>query len=118
MNVFRNVEPNGIVISSQWDFWVSASWYYNFVKHIRPDITVIEKELLRRSWYYTYLERNYPEIYNNSKAEIERFLSELYKFEHNIPYDTKYIMKLFSELLTSFVENNQGRRIYTTREIE
>lgn len=118
MNVFRNIEPNGIVISSQWDFWVSASWYFNFVKHIRPDITVIDKELLRRSWYYTYLQRNYPEIYNNSKAEIERFLSELYKFEHNIPYDTKYIMKLFSELLTSFVENNQGRRIYTTWEIE
>jgi len=29
MNIFKNVEPNGIVISSQWDFWVSASWYYH-----------------------------------------------------------------------------------------
>ncbi len=45
MNIFKNVEPNGIVISSQWDFWVSASWYYHFVKHIRPDIAVIDKEL-------------------------------------------------------------------------
>ena len=118
MNIFKNVEPNGIVISSQWDFWVSASWYYHFVKQIRPDIVVIDKELLRRSWYYTYIERQYPEIYNNSKAEIERFQGELYKFEHNIPYDTKYIMKLFSELITSFVANNPGRTSYTTWEIE
>jgi hypothetical protein len=118
MNVFKNVEPNGIVISSQWDFWVSASWYYHFVKNIRPDIIVIDKELLRRSWYYTFLERNYPEIYNNSKAEIDRFQGELYKFEHNIPYDTKYIMKLFSELMTSFAANNPNRRVYTTWEIE
>ncbi len=118
MNIFKNVVPNSIVISSQWDFWVSASWYYHFVKNIRPDIIVIDKELLRRSWYFTFLERNYPEIYNNSKPEIDRFLTELYKFEHNIPYDQKYIMQLFSDLMTSFVTKNQGRRIYTSWEIE
>lgn len=118
MNIFKNVEPDGIVISSQWDFWVSASWYYHFVKNIRPDIIVIDKELLRRSWYYIFLERNYPEIYNNSKPEIEKFLKELYKFEHNIPYDTQYIMKLFTDMLTSFVTNNPGRKIYDSWEIE
>ena len=118
MNIFKNVEPNGIVISSQWDFWVSASWYYHFVKHIRPDIVVIDKELLRRSWYYIFLERNYPEVYNNSRPEIEIFLKELYKFEHGIPYDTKYIMKLFTDMLTSFVVNNPGRKIYDSWEIE
>jgi hypothetical protein len=118
MNIFKNVETNGIVISSQWDFWVSASWYYHFVKNIRPDIAVIDKELLRRSWYYIFLERNYPEIYNNSRPEIEKFLKELYKFEHNIPYDTQYIMKLFTDMLTSFVTKNPGRKIYDSWEIE
>jgi Protein O-mannosyl-transferase TMEM260-like len=118
MNIFKNVEPNGIVISSQWDFWVSASWYFHFVKNVRSDIVVIDKELLRRSWYFIFLERNYPEIYNNSKPEIEKFLGELYKFEHNIPYDTKYIMKLFGDMLTSFVTKNPERKVYDTWEIE
>lgn len=118
MNVFKNAEPNSIIISSQWDFWVSASWYYTKVKNIRPDLVIIDKELLRRSWYFTYLERNYPEVYNNSKAEIERFLPELYKFEHDIPYDTKNIMRLFEEMLSSFVKNNPNRNVYTTWEIE
>jgi hypothetical protein len=118
MNVFRNAEPNSIIISSQWDFWVSASWYYHYVKNIRPDIVVIDKELLRRSWYFKFLEQNYPEVYNNSRAEIERFQPELYKFEHNIPYDTKSIMKLFEDMMTSFVKNNPDRRVYATWEIE
>ena len=118
MNVFRNIEPNGIIISSQWDFWVAASWYYKYVKHMRPDIVVIDKELLRRSWYFTFMERNYPEIYNNSRAEIEKFLPELYKFEHGIPYDTKTIMQYYSDMMTSFVEKNPGRKIYDTWEIE
>ncbi len=118
MNIFKNAEPNSIIISSQWDFWVSASWYFHFVKNIRADIVVIDKELLRRSWYFKFLENNYPEVYNNSKAEIERFLPELYKFEHNIPYDTKSIMKLFEEMMTSFVKNNPNRRSYITWEIE
>lgn len=118
MNVFKNIEPGGIVLSAQWDFWVSASWYYNFVKGIRKDIVVIDKELLRRSWYFKYLEKHYPEIYNNSRREIEAFLMELYKFEHGIPYSTPYIIQLFEDLLTSFVRNNPGRKFYISWEIE
>lgn len=118
MNIFNNAEPNSIIISSQWDFWVSASWYFHFVKNVRPDIVVIDKELLRRSWYFKFLQEQYPEVYNNSRGEIERFMAELYKFEHDIPYDTKVIMKLFEEMMTSFVKNNPNRRKYVTWEIE
>jgi hypothetical protein len=118
MNIFRNIEPNGIVISAQWDFWVSASWYYNFVKNIRRDIVVIDKELLRRSWYFKYLEKHYPDVYNNSRKEIESFMNELYKFENDLPYNTVTIMKAFENMLSSFVRNNPGRRVYTSWEIE
>ncbi|MCI0449405.1 MAG: DUF2723 domain-containing protein [Chlorobi bacterium] len=117
MNMFKNAAPNSIIISSQWDFWVSASWYFNFIKNIRRDIIVVDKELLRRSWYYKYLEQHYPEFYQNSKHEIDRFLAELYKFEHNIPYD-QTIVKAFEDMITSFVTNNPMRRVYTTWEIE
>jgi hypothetical protein len=118
MNIFQNVDPGGIVISSQWDFWVSPSWYYQFVEHTRPDIVVLDKELMRRSWYYKYIEHNYPEIYRNSKKEIDRFTAELYKFEHNLPYDQQTITQAFSDLLTSFIANNPSRACYCTWEIE
>jgi hypothetical protein len=118
MNIFNNVPQNSIIISSQWDFWLASSWYYHFVRNVRPDIVAIDKELLRRSWYFKFLERNYPEIYNNTRPEIDRFLVELNKFEHNIPYDQLLIMKEFEDLLTSLVVNNPGRKVFTTWEIE
>lgn len=118
MNVFNNAEPNSIIISSQWDFWVSASWYYNYVKGIRKDLVIIDRELLRRSWYYIFLKRHYPEIYENSSAEIEHFLTYLDKFEHGIPYDQAGIMKAFEDMETSFVTKNPSRTVYTTWEIE
>jgi hypothetical protein len=118
MNIFKNIEPNGIVISSQWDFWVSASWYYSIAKNYRRDIIIIDKELLRRSWYFIFLERNYPDLYYRSKTEIDKFLVELYKFEHNIPYDVNHIMKLFREMMTSFVVKNTDRKVYITWEID
>ncbi len=117
MNNFRNIEPNSIVITTQWDFWVSASWYYKYVMNMRPDIIVIDRELLRRSWYFTFLERNYPEIYNNSRPEIEKFLVLLDRFEHNLPYDVNSINKYYADMLTSIVTNNPGRKIYETWEI-
>lgn len=117
-NMFNSVEPNGIVLSSQWDFWISPSWYYHFVKNIRPDIIVVDKELMRRSWYYIFLQHNYPEFYNNSKPEIDKFLAELYKFEHNLPYEQNTIMDAFKNMLTGFVINNPTRKFYTSWEIE
>ncbi len=117
-NIFKNIEPNGIIISTQWDFFLSASFYYKYVEKMRPDVIVIDKELLRRSWYLTFLERNYPELYNHSKTEIEKYLPENYKFEHDLPYDTRTIMKVYSDMITSFVTNNPDRKFYSTWEVE
>jgi len=45
-------------------------------------------------------------------------MNELYKFENDLPYNTVTIMKAFENMLSSFVRNNPGRRVYTSWEIE
>ncbi|HEY6171410.1 MAG TPA: DUF2723 domain-containing protein, partial [Candidatus Kapabacteria bacterium] len=45
-NMLQNLPKDAIVISSAWDFWVSGSFYYQFVEKVRPDITVIDVALL------------------------------------------------------------------------
>ncbi|MDH7516084.1 MAG: DUF2723 domain-containing protein, partial [Bacteroidota bacterium] len=62
-NMFASLEPNAIILSYQWDYWVSASYYYQLVERLRPDVVVIDKELLRRSWYFEQLRRWHPDIY-------------------------------------------------------
>ncbi len=117
-NILLNLPPNSIVISYQWDYFVAASLYYQHVKGIRKDVTVIDKELLRRSWYFSQLEIMYPELTRRSRQEIQLFLEELDKFEHALPYDVTVIEGRYTQLLKSFIDKNQERAVYVTPEIE
>ena len=56
--VLKTVPENSIIFSYQWDYFISASYYYQFVEDYRKDVTVIDKELLRRSWYYNQVNKH------------------------------------------------------------
>ncbi len=130
MNVFKSAAENSIIVSTQWDFWVSSSFYQQDVKNIRNDLIIIDKELMRKTWYIEYIKRHYPEIYDKSKVEFDTYLAELVKFENNTEAYTKpstesdrqnllKIQSAFSGLLNSILDKNYGERnFYTTYEIE
>lgn len=114
----NNLEPNAIVISSQWAFFCSAFWYLQQVEKFRPDVVLIEKELLRRTWYIEQLRRWYPKVINKSAKEINEYLQQLELFESEKPYDPNLIQTRFVNLLHSFIEKNINERpIYVTFDI-
>ena len=128
-NVFESAPLNSIIMSSQWDFWVSASFYYQFVEGLRPDLIVIDKELMRKSWYLDYIETHYPEIFERSRTEFEAYKKELINFERETSRYTNprnetdrqlvlTIQRAFLILLNSILDNNIDRNFYTTFEIE
>lgn len=118
-NMFESLQPNALVISYQWDFWVSAAYYYQLVQGYRPDVAVVDKELLRRSWYLLQLEHRYPWLIQNSRKEVDAFGAELYKFEHDLPYNPAIIQARFVEMISSFISKNiPNRPVYVTPEIE
>ena len=119
VTMLTNLKPKSIIISYQWDDFVSASYYFQYIKHVREDVTVIDKELLRRSWYYLQMEKNHPLLYEKSKNEIAAFLQELYKFEHELPYDPAVIEARYNRMIDSFVDHNiDSVPVYVTGEIE
>lgn len=130
MNVFKSAKPNSIILSTQWDFFVSASIYYQQVKGERPDLIIIDKELLRRSWYIRHIQYHFPEVYERSRIEFETYYTELLKFEKETPRytnpkteaDKSDLMKIntaFMALLNSLVDKNYfDKVIYTTYEVE
>jgi len=84
---------------------------------VRPDVTIIEVQLLRRSWYLEQLSRQAPELMQASAAELQRFSRELFKFEHNLPYDPQTIQRCYQELLNSLVSRSLPQRpVYLTCE--
>lgn len=129
-NIFKSAAQNSIIVSTQWDFWVSASFYFQYVNNYRPDVAVIDKELMRKTWYIKHLNDHYPEIYSRSKQEFEAYKVELQKFEKFTDSYTSpksesdrqnliAIQTTFINLLNSIVSKNYGdHSFYTTMEVE
>jgi len=117
-NVLGGLPKHAVIYSSMWDFWVAGSFYLQKVENVRPDIIVIDQELVRRSWYIDQLERNYPDFMAPVRAETERFRAELYKFEHDLPYDGAQIDAAYYGLLNAMITRHIARRpAYVTVEV-
>ncbi len=118
-NVHASLAENALIISYQWDFWVSASYYYRLVEGERTDLTVLDKELFRRSWYIEQLRNNHPAVYEASRKEIETFLPYLDQFEHGLPYDAAAIETSYNNMINSIIDRAYATRpVYLTIEME
>ena len=118
-NIFAGVEPNAVILTYQWDYFVSASYYYQCVRKHRSDLVIIDKELLRRSWYFVMLERNHPWLIERSREKVNAFLAELSKFERGLPYVPEFIEGRFNEMINDFIDKAmQDRPVYVGNEIE
>lgn len=117
--ILKNLGSNALVLSYQWDYFCSAIYYLQLVEGQRPDVTMIEVKLLKRSWYLTQLQKNYPALIEMSAPEVAAYSRELYKFEHNQPYDGAVIERCYMNLINSFIRNNiTDRPVYLTCELE
>jgi hypothetical protein len=118
-NILSNIEPNAVILSYQWDYFVSAFQYYQLVRKEMTDVVVIDKELLRRSWYFIQLRNRYPWIMERSREKIDAFLTELSKFEHDLPYDPRQIESRYVEMINDFIDRSiVDHPVYVGPEIE
>lgn len=99
----EQLPDSSLFITTHWDVY-SPLVYLREVKGWRTDLTVIDKELLRRTWYIKYLKREYPEFYHRVRSSIDAYLGELYKFEYDRPYTAFVIQSRFVRMLERFVE--------------
>lgn len=72
-NMFRSLEPGAVVITYQWDHFVSPALYLQAVEAVRTDVLVVDKRLLQRGWYARQLARREPALW----APLARELREL-----------------------------------------
>ncbi|MDB5032974.1 MAG: hypothetical protein JWQ98_215 [Chlorobi bacterium] len=110
VNVLQTLPQNAIIFSSQWDFWVSGSFYMQVVEGLRPDVMVIDPELLRRSWYLDDMTRAYPEFMRGVKPAVDRFREEVYKFDNDLPYQADIIQSTYIGMMNAMIDSNISRR--------
>ncbi|MBI5019925.1 MAG: DUF2723 domain-containing protein [Ignavibacteriales bacterium] len=118
-DMFKSVDKNSIIISYQWDYFVSAAYYLQSIENEREDVVVIDKELLRRSWYYDQLQNRFPWLFESLNTELNNIRRELNKFEKNLPYNPNVIEYHYQRMIQGIIEKNiSNRSIYITPEIE
>ena len=117
--VLGRLPENAMILSYQWDFWLSASYYYQHVEMYRPDVAVVDKELLRRSWYLRELEGRIPWVVERARGEVDGFLAEVDRFEHDLPYRGPVIEARFVGMIRAMIRGAmRDRPVYVTGEIE
>ncbi|MFZ1518508.1 MAG: DUF2723 domain-containing protein [Ignavibacteriaceae bacterium] len=111
-SLISSVPQNSIVFSYQWDYFISASYYFQLVEGFRNDVIIIDKELLRRSWYYNQLETNHPKLFNGLKPEINQFINALKPFEREEQFNANLLEGLFRRIMTGLISNNISEHEY------
>ena len=118
-----NLEPNAIVLTRQWDFMCSAFWYLQTVEGERPDVAMIDKELLRRTWYAPYLSQLYPDVMQGAQPALEAYQPWLEMFEQDLDgfmadrQNSAEIQRRFVDVLNAIITSNPDRPVYLTPEL-
>lgn len=116
--LLNSVSDNSLVFSYQWDFFISASYYFQYVENFKPQIAIVDKELLRRSWYYNQLERNYPGLLSGLRNDINLFLDALKPFERKENYNALLLENLYRRIMMNLVATNfDNHEIYIAPEL-
>ncbi len=114
-NLFRVVSPNALVFCN-WDPYYFPLNYYQFVEGQRPDVIVLDQQLLRRSWYIRWLKNHYPGLVRLALHETEEFLTAVAPFEAHQPYDSNIIQQKYMAMINAFIDRTieAGRDVYLT----
>jgi len=109
----QSIEQNGIVIVENWDFY--APWLYmSLEENFRPDMILFDKELMRRSWYIDFIGRQYPDIYEHSKAAFEEFLAGIDAFDRDRYYNPYTLDDAYYGMFNTMLKSEIPHRpVYT-----
>ena len=117
-STLNSAKPNSIILTYLWDYLVASSYYFQLVEKYRPDVIVIDKELLRRSWYYGQINRQHPGVMDGVKTEVNMFEDALKPFERNEPFDSNLLENLYRKIMTNLISTNVDKKdIYISSEL-
>lgn len=109
-SILSEAEDSSIVLSYQWDYFVSPSIYFQFCENYKRNVVVIDKELLRRSWYYNQVQTNHPGVLNGIAGPVASFQKELEPFESGRNFNSQKLEYYFRKILTGLIETNIDKR--------
>ncbi len=122
-NLLKAIAPGGLLLTLDWQV-VSPMFYAQEIEQLRPDVKVVDINLLRRSWYFDYLRHAYPGLIERSREKIGIFVENLKEWERDpgafarSPALTQRISTAFLEMIQSIVTNeSRVAPVYMTNDL-
>lgn len=101
--------PGAVLITGQWDYALSASYYFQVVENVRPDVVVVSQDLARSSWYLDELERRAPDLIARCRREVDVFRTRLVPFEKGAPYNSEEIALAYRAFMSALIDSAHSR---------
>jgi hypothetical protein len=122
-NLFSTIAPDGLLLTQDWQV-VSPMFYAQEIEQRRPDVKVVDINLLRRSWYFDYLKHAHPTLMNRSNEKIDLYLDLLKQWERDpgafarSQELTQRISMAFVDMIQSIVRNEiKTAPVYITNDL-
>jgi tetratricopeptide (TPR) repeat protein len=122
-NILGPMEHGSLLLTLDWQV-ASPMLYTRDIEHLRPDVKVVDVNLLRRLWYFDYLKRAYPELVERSREEVDSFVAELKQWDADPKAYAKdailaqSIDSKFQNMLISFVTKEMAvAPVYATSDV-
>jgi hypothetical protein len=122
-NILGSMERGSLLLTLDWQV-ASPMFYAREIEHLRPDIKVVDVNLLRRSWYFDYLSHAYPDLVERSRDKVDSFVAELKQWDKdpkayaNDATLTQRIASKFQDMIISFVTKERDvAPVYITNDL-
>lgn len=117
-SLMKEAPENSLIISQQWDFFITPYYYLRFVENQFPGTVVVDKELLRRSWYFRQVNIFDSTILKGSQQEVSEFLELLKPFENKEPYNANALQAAYTKVISTIIAHNvETRPVFLTQEL-
>jgi tetratricopeptide (TPR) repeat protein len=122
-NLFSTIAPDGLLLTQDWQV-VSPMFYAQEIEQRRPDVKVVDINLLRRSWYFDYLAHAHPALIERSRDKVDAYVELLRLWERDpAAFDRnqdliRRISMAFLDLVQSMVSNEiKVAPVYITNDV-
>ncbi len=114
ISALNSVEKDAIILSWEWDVFISPCLYHQFIDHQRPDVLIIDKELLRRSWYFKQVKVWDPGFATKVEKQSNEFNEAVIPFERKQKHDPNFIQGKFEALIGAILNEYKNRPVYVS----
>ncbi len=107
-NFLNSLEGSALAVTKSWDIY-SPIIYLQLIEGIRPDVVLIDYELMRRSWYVNGLLERPVRHSEKTRKALREFSRGVRPFERGESFDAAHLEKLFRRMWNAILEDGLER---------